>query len=269
MSNITVFSPNLVGAGGCDGARGSYARIGWHTITRDAALTVSSERSGFPGESLRNATTYDRWAPAETPAWAQFDAGANVDIDYVGIASHNLRSMGAEIAVQYSQDSETWSDAIVLTPSRDDALLAWFGPVTARYWRVRIANGATPYIGVVYLGRILVMPRAVTGGHTPGVLARATDIMPSKSDSGQFLGRSVIRQGYATTYHWESLPAQWYRDEFDPFVAAAVKCPFFLAGNPQRWPDEVLYAWTTKDVKPRYSRARDWMEVDLPVEALA
>jgi len=267
MSNITVFSPNLVGSGGCNGPRGTYARIGWHTVTRTAALTVSSERAGFPGESLRNPTTYDRWSPVDTPAWAQFDTGRQTDIDYVGIASHNLR--GIEIAVQHSQDAETWADAIVLTPSRNDALLAWFEPVTARYWRIRIASGANPYIGVVYLGQILVMPRSITGGHTPGVLARKTDILPSKSDSGQFLGRSVIRQGYATTYRWDNLPAQWYRDEFDPFVAAAVKYPFFLAENPRRWPDEVLYAWTTKDVKPRYGRARDWMEVDLPVEALA
>src|SRR5690554_6495363 len=136
MSNITVFSPNLVGAGGCNGPRGTYARIGWHTITRNTALTVSSERTGFPGAALKNATTYDRWSPETTPAWAQWDVGGNVDLDYVGIASHNLR--GATIAVQYSHDASTWQTAITIQPSKDDALIAWWEPITARYWRVLI-----------------------------------------------------------------------------------------------------------------------------------
>ncbi|WP_322997961.1 hypothetical protein [Castellaniella sp.] len=265
MSNITVFSPNLVGTG-CDGVRGSYARIGWHTITRDTTLSVSSERAGFPGIALKNATTYDRWSPVTLPAWAQWDAGGNVDVDYVGIASHNLG--GATVSVQHSQDGTAWTDAIVLTPSKNDALIAWWEQVTARYWRVLIDGNDIYRVGVIYLGKILVMPRSITSGHSPAMLSRNTDILPAKSDTGQFLGRSIIRQGFATTYQWESLPAQWYRDSFDPFVAAAVKYPFFLVANPARWPGESMYAWATKDVKPRYQRQRDWMEVSVPVEAI-
>lgn len=266
MSNITVFSPNLVGGTGCDGPRGSYARIGWHTITRDAALTVSSERAGFPGISLKNATTYDRWSPVTLPAWAQWDARGNVDIGYVGIASHNLR--GAVISVQYSQDAATWQTAISMEPSKDSALFAWWEPVTARYWRVLIEGADIYRIGVIYLGQILVMPRAVTGGHSPALLSRNTDILPSKSDTGQFLGRSIVRQGLQTRYRWESLAAQWYRDQFDPFVAASVKYPFFLVANPARWPGESMYAWTQKDIKPSYQGDRDWMRVELDVEAI-
>ncbi len=267
MSNITVFSPNLVGGTGCDGPRGSYARIGWHTITRTAALTASSARDGWPASAVKNPTTYDRWSPTAFPAWLKFDALSAVDIDYVGLGSHTLR--GADVKVQYSQDDVTWTDAITVQPSRDDALLAWWEPITARYWRILITGAADlSHLGVVHLGRILTMPRGLTGGRGVGVLQRSSDILPSRSDSGQFLGRTVIRRGHAPRYRWDNLPAQWYRDHFDPFVESALSFPFFIAANPARWPDDVLYAWTTDDIEPRYTGQRDWMSVDLPVEAL-
>lgn len=197
----------------------------------------------------------------------RFDAKSNVDIDYVGLGSHTLR--GAEVAIQYSHDDATWHDAITVQPSRDDALLAWWEPVTARYWRVYIASAADlSYLGVVHLGSLLTMPRGLSGGRGVGVLKRSTDILPSRSDSGQFLGRTIIRRGHDPRYRWENLPAQWYRDHFDPFAEAAAKYPFFIAGNPARWPDDVLYAWTTDDIEPTYMGQRDWMSVDLPVEAL-
>lgn len=268
MSNITVFSPNLVGVGGCDGPRGTYARIGWHTVTRDAVLTVSTERAGFPGASLKNSLTYDRWQPVTTPAWAQFDIGGNQDVDYIGIGSHNLASQGSTVVVRYSHNGADWETAITLQPSRDDALLAWWESVTARYWRIEITGGINALVGVIYLGRVLIMPRGLSGGRGVGRLARATEILPSKSDAGQFLGRSIIRRGHAPRYQWDNLPAQWYRDHFDPFVESATRYPFFIAGNPARWPGDVLYAWTEKDIEPRYTGRRDWMSVELPVEAL-
>lgn len=266
MSNITVFSPNLVGGAGCDGSRGTYARIGWQTITRNAVVVASSERLGWPKESVKNATTYDRWSPSEVPAWVSFDAGTNQDIDYFALGSHTLA--GATVTLQYSHDDLTWSDAIILQPSRNDAVMAWFDSITARYWRVHVAGPTTFYLGVVHIGRILTMPRGLTGGSGVGSLKRMTDILPSNSDSGQFLGRTIVRRGHDPRYRWDHLPAQWYRDEFDPFAVSAEKYPFFIATNPARWPDDVLYAWTTGDLDPRYSGNRDWMSVDLVLEAL-
>lgn len=266
MQNITVFSPNLVGTVGCNGVRGNYARIGWDTFTRSADVTASSSRAGFPVESLKNATTYDRWSPSSLPAWAEFDNGSNVDVEYLGIASHTLA--GTTVSVQYSHDDIDWDTAIVLQPSKNDALFAWWEPITARYWRILVDGDGTRYVGVVNLGMMLEMIRPITGNHSPAVLSRKTDTIPAKSDSGQFLGRTVIRQGLSTDYDWENLDPQWYRDNFDPFVESAAKFPFFFVANPARWPGECIYAWTSKDVKPRYQGDRDWMRVTIIVEAI-
>ena len=267
--SIIVVSPSLVEmGGGCWHSSLRHSRIGWNTLTRDAVVTASSQADSWPASALSNSLTYERWKPVAVPAWVQFDAGQPVDVDYLGIASHSLGSAGATFSLQYSSNGSTWVTAIAAEPADDRAMMVLLEPVSARYWRLNI-TGSIASVGVVYLGQVLETYRPVSPGHSPGNLSRTTEIMPNVSEGGQFLGRSVIRMGYSTKYEWEHLPAQWYRDNFDPFVESARKYPFFIAWNPVRYPNEVLYAWTDDDIQPDNEGTRDWMKVSFKVEAIA
>lgn len=268
--SIIVVSPSLVEMGtGCWHSSLRHSRIGWQTLTRDAVVTASSEAESWPASALSNVMTYERWKPAAVPAWVQFDAGRAVEVDYLGIASHALGSAGATFSLQRSSDGATWSDVVTAEPADDSAMMVLFEPVSARYWRLNV-TGAVASVGILYLGKVLETYRPVSPGHSPGSLSRMTEIMPNVSTGGQFLGRSVIRQGYETSYEWEHLPAQWYRDYFDPFAKSAIKYPFFIAWNPLRRPAEVLYAWVPKDdIQPENMGVRDWMRVRFKVEAIA
>ncbi|MBV7482529.1 discoidin domain-containing protein [Bordetella sp. BOR01] len=268
--SIIVVSPSLVEMGtGCWHSSLRHSRIGWRTLTRDAEITASSEADSWPAAALANPMTYERWKPEAVPAWVQFDAGQAVEVDYLGIASHDLGSAGATFSIQCSDDGAAWETAATVEPADDNAIMLLIEPVTARYWRLNVTE-AIGSIGVLYLGKVLETYRPVSPGHSPGNLSRRTEIMPNLSMGGQFLGRSIIRQGYATAYEWAHLPAQWYRDNFAPFVEAARKYPFFIAWNPLRYPAEVLYAWTpAEDIQPENMGVRDWMQVGLKVEAIA
>lgn len=242
-----------------------HARIGYRTITRDAVITASSSRDGWPAQALRSPMTYERWSPIG-PGWAQFDAGKKVKVDYIGVAAHNLGSSSAVLTLQYSNDGAEWITLDKYQMANDHAFMRQFNAVYARYWRVLIDVQA--YIGVIYLGVVLVMQRGAYGGHSPGSLSRVTEIMPNTSEGGQFLGRSIIRKGYATSYEWDYLTADWYRQYFDPFVESARRYPFFIQWFPKKYPDEVLYAWCNEDIQPSNMGTRDFMTVSFPVEAL-
>lgn len=255
----------MAGSGGVEPL--SRARIGYRTITRNATVTATSEAPGFPASAIRHPLTYERWAPAVAPATLTIDAGALVTADYVGIAAHTIGSTGATVAISHSEDGTTWTDVLQTAPTDDKAIMALFEPVMARYWRIRIDRVAE--IGVVYIERALAMQKGVSGGHSPGTLSRQTVIEPSRSVTGQFLGRSIVRRGFQTEYEWEYLDPLWYRANFDPFVAAAIRDPFFIAWRPDKYPEEVLYAWTDRDIAPRYMRIMPkLMQVRLNVEAI-
>ncbi|OZI21717.1 hypothetical protein CAL18_12380 [Bordetella genomosp. 7] len=269
--SVIVVSPSLVEQGDHADGRGyplNHARIGYQTLTRNAVVTASSEAPAFPASATANPMTYERWRPAAVPAWVAYDAGEAVEVDYLGIASHNLGTAGATFALEYSVNGTDWTTVETVEAADDLTIMLLFEPITARYWRLSVTE-AVASVGVVYIGRVLEMQRGLYGGHTPGNLARQTEIMPNKSDGGQFLGRSIIREGYATSYEWDNLTAGWYRQWFDPFVESARKYPFFIAWYPLKYPSEVLYAWCNDDIRPRNQGVRDLMSVGFSVEAIA
>lgn len=268
--SVIVVSPSLVAQSNIVDGRGyplNHARIGYQTLTRGAVITASSEDAMWPASALGNGLTYERWKPTSVPAWVQFDAGQPVECDYFGLAAHNLGTVGAVFAVQYSDDGSSWSTVEAVQPADDKPVMLLFEPITARYWRITLTE-AVGFIGVAYIGRVLEMQRGMYGGHSPGTLSRRTEILPNRSESGQFLGRSIIRQGLATSFDWSNLTARWYRDWFDPFVEAARRYPFFIAWNPLRFPDEVLYGWCNEDIQPTNQGRRDFMSVGFSVEAI-
>ena len=244
------------------------ARIGHHTITRDGTLTASTDQTGSPAYAAGLPNTYESWIPNEVPAWIQVDHGSSIVCDYIGIAAHDIGTTGANIAVQYSSDGISWSDAVTSTAFTDDTpIMIFFDEINARYWRLYI-TGAIPTIGVWYVGKALAMQRAVYGGHSPITLSRNNTVRANTSEGGQFLGRYIVRSSVETTAKFQHLTASWYRSYFDKFVLSARQYPFFFAWRPTDYPREVAYAWTTGDIRPANMGIGDLMEVSFNMKGI-
>lgn len=229
----------------------THARIGWQTLTRDASLSFTGgESEGFPADSVQRATTWERWKPTSLPASLTFDTGTSADAEYLGIAAHTLGTNGDTVTLEYSADAVDWTEVESFAAGSDDAIMLLFNKVGARYWRVTISGGTIPVIGVVYIGEALAMERRIYGGHSPGTLSRNTEVRPTRSETGQFLGRYIRRQGYGTSYDWDNLTPAWYRANFDPFVESARLYPAFISWYPEKYPNEVLFGWVNDDISP-------------------
>lgn len=268
---MLYISPNLV-AGGSRGpaaqSLGQYAVIGWENLVKSATVTATSQRREFPAVAVKNPLTYERWSPTGASGGTiTIDLGGSVLVEYIGIAAHNFGTLGTEVRIECSVGGVNWLDVITLVPTTDNAILvAGIPEELISHIRITVSNGAE--IGVVYAGRLLSMQRKAYGGHSPGTLSRKTEIEPNTSESGQFLGRSIVRKGFETSFNWRHLTADWYRQYFDPFVEHALREPFFIAWYPEKFPDEVLYAWTKDDIWPVNMGVRDYMQVGFSVEAL-
>lgn len=246
----------------------THARIGYNTIATESNVTASSEAAGFPAEAAVNPFTYEGWKPAVLPATWSIDYGETTDVDYIGIAAHTFHVDRCTLSIEYSIDGSTWTTLRELAPGDGAPIMLVFNPITARYWQFTVDGLAAPVIGVIFVGRALAMQRAIYGGHAPITLNRKTTIVPVKTEAGQFLGRSIVRQGNATTFEWKNLTAGWYRQYFDPFVKYARRFPFFIAWRPATFPNEVGYVWTTSDISPSNMGIKDYMQVSLSVEGL-
>jgi hypothetical protein len=245
----------------------THSRIGIDNIARTGTVSASSEAAGFPAIAAANPLTYEFWKPTAFPAWWRVDAGAAATVDYVGIAAHNLGSSRITVEVQSSTNNSTWTTVDSHSPTSDAPIMFLFAPVSARYWRITVTGEAV--IGAVYIGKVLEMQRAAYAGINPIDLSRRTVIRPNRSEGGQWLGRSVIREGSFTSVGFRHLTNAWYRANFDQFVEEARSYPFFFAWRPEGYPDSVGYVWTQGDIVPTTMGIRDFLEVGLDLEGLS
>lgn len=265
-----VFSSSLVVSANAGSVKPlTHARIMYHNLIPGSEVTGTTESAGFEADAVQSYDTYDRWLPTEIPATLTFQLSQASTLDYVFIASHNLGTSGSALVVEHSPDGIDWIEASPERVPSDNTPLAFlFDEVEALYIRIRITSALEiPRIGVVMAGKALAMERPIYGGHSPITLSRQTEIRPSRSEGGQWLGRSVVRKGYATSYEWQNLSASWYREFFDPFVQAARSQPFGIAWRPETFPNEVAYAWTNSDIQPSNSGASNLMSAGFSVVA--
>jgi hypothetical protein len=111
------------------------------------------------------------------------------------------------------------------------------------------------------------MQRPLFGGHRPINLSAKTVYETNTSDSGNFLGRNIVRSGLQSAYQWKYLEDTWMRDYFGDFRQAARTTPFFIAWRPADYPTEVVFGWSPDDIAPENMGAGAYMSVGFSVTA--
>jgi hypothetical protein len=256
---------NNVKSDGCKIPPLNYPRIGFNSILTTANITATSSQDKFDYREVVGDETYKRWKPASLPANFIIDAGeGGQECDYIGIGAHTLT--GCRVVIAASDDNATWQEIIDFLPENNRAIFGLFGSVTYRYWRIRITGNKIPTIGNIKLGKCLVMPSTIYGGHSPITLSRKTAIINQVSDNGQFVDRSTIRNGIVGDYQFKHMPADWVRSELDPFLKHARTGTFYISWNPTKFPDEAAYVWTNGDIAaPQNMGIKDYMSFSFQV----
>jgi len=246
----------------------THSRIGMSHIGRTGTVSASSAAAGFPAAAANNPLTYEFWRATSLPAWWKVDAGTSTSVNYVGIASHTLSDSTATVSVQYSADNSSWTTVDSLTPADNSPIMFLFAPVSARYWRIYITAATVPSVGVVYIGTTLDMQRACYSGLSPIDMSRNTVIRTNVSEGGQWLGRTIIRQGSSMSVGFRHLDYDWYKDNFDPFAVDALSYPFFFAWRPDGYPETIGYVWTSGDITPSTMGIRDLLQVSFDMTGI-
>lgn len=194
--------------------------------------------------------TWERWRSASGTMQSTFQLTSAQTVSVVGIAGHNLASTGSTIVIATAPTiAGTFTDRASLTPTDNDPLWFEFDPVSVQDVRVTITGGTDREVAVIYAGDPLRMTQPIYGGHNPIDLQAETSFRNNNSESGQFLGRDIIRRGLQTSYAWRHLDDQWIRDTFKPFIISARKKPFFIKWRPDYY-DAVAFGYAIDDIKP-------------------
>jgi hypothetical protein len=224
----------------------SNARIGYNNLLT-ASTTAEAAAMLIPN-------TWERYRPTSGAKTVKFQMSAITEIDFVGIAAHNAGTQDGGVSILVSYAATIGGSLVNVENMQfnnaNGALMILFDAVTAA--EIIIEFNATTSgleLGVIYAGLALEMQRGIYGGHTPIVLNAKTQYQSTMSDSGNFLGRVITREGIESTYNWKHLTPEWYRENFQPFVEKAKTTPAFIKWRPDTYED-TAFGFTTADISP-------------------
>lgn len=253
-------------------------RIGWHTLAVFGTVTADQEQPDHPAFNLANPATYLQWRAVDNDEQSIFVALPDPQgVDYIGVYGHNWGSQGTTVHVEYStDDGASWLPAMPPTiPDEEDRVFfREFERAVAPLWRVRLVPTGDlydppPEASLLYLGRILRVPRRMYVGHTPLALGRQARTSTGMSENGQFLGRVLHSIRLETGIEIANLDPLWVREQFDPFARASIARPFFWAWRPGTYPLETGLAWFQGELpQPSNARENGLMSVSFAVQGL-
>lgn len=218
----------------------SGALIGFKNLLT-SATNSNAEKALIPN-------TFERFVPVSGPLSIKYSLATNAEIDFIALAAHNVS--GETFFIKTGLDAEPLETIEFLAPKDNSPIMLIFDSKTVSDVWITSSSVSNFELGVIYAGKFLQMPTNIYGGHSPITLSQQTEYQSIQSESGQFLNRNIIRKGLETSFDWQFLDPDFYRDEFQLFVESARTTPFFLKWRPDFYSYEVAFGWTTADIKP-------------------
>lgn len=237
-----------------------------------STTAAASGTTTFDAANAVDGLTYDYWqASAGGAQWLKIALTASAPVDFLGLAAHDLGSRAASVLFEGSLDDATWVTLLAaFTPPNDKPLLKLLPAVVSyRYYRVTFTPGnGVQKIGALMLGRATPMQRGVRVGHKPAPFARKVEFTTNHTESGNFVGRSILRVSNDIDIQLSSITDAWYREKFEPFALKAETKPWFFMWDKWRRPDEVFFGYATERPIPSNDKTT-FMQVSLSARGFA
>lgn len=281
-----------------------YAYIGYdnHATAPATAISGTGVSTGFSAASAGNWQAFDFVQFDAGACTLVFDFGSSKAIDYIAIAGHTLFTTNADDIVVEVDDLSDFSTAtelvnltldtagqppiysgsyrldtsttIAATTILDDPIMCFaLDAISKRYMRISFTAADTCKIGVVAAGQRMTFERGFFGGFMPPAWNEEVDATNNKSESGVYLGRSIVRSGLKPfDIDLSPVTADWINATWQPFRRHADLLPFIFKWGFDPLSDNVLAlqkAWKASELRNRVAvNGKVWASVGISCEGV-
>lgn len=156
--------------------------------------------------------------------------------------------------------------------SDNSPIILRFEPQSFANIRVRLSAGtSTPYVAVVYVGKLLILMRRIYVNHKVMNYNRKVRTQTSISENGNFLGRVVMSETVESSLELGQIFASYYREKMDDWIKMSAVLPFFFAWRPEQYPNEVAYSWVPNGSNPEIENEEsinEFVRVSMALEGI-
>ena len=252
----TVISKSLVLSG--EVISGNAGIIGYDSIANFDSISCTSETLENPTTNMVNPATAYTWEASSAATQTIIIQSDGREIDYIGIARHNLNQLGLTVTIKYNGITVVPAQSI----SNNQAILFLQNLAAPTTIEIIIAGASiAPKIAVLYVGKALKLQRNIYVGHTPITYGRDRKTINGMSENGQYLGEIVVRETNTTSVNLQNITPDWYRAVLDPYFSSKPRVPCFWAWRSEDYPEEVGYCWVEGNPRPVNQSSNGMMEI--------
>ena len=254
------------------------AFIGYHNRVTSATLSAVGVTSGYSVNSLKN------WQPFEfvsfDAGWSRqitIDCGAAVSVDYFALGGHELFTSNTDNILLAASNDPAFATYITLATLNNVSAGVYDGSyryntstsipsqsvddnynvclkldsVSYRYYRLEFTPSTVVRIAVLALGLRTEFELGFYKGIAPPKLNEDIVVTNNKSESGIYLGRSIVRTGVKpTSINLDNISHAWLYATWLPFKKHAEVYPFFYSfGNTPLYNNQLCYQTSFAPVK--------------------
>lgn len=246
--------------------------IGWDNKVKFGNVSGAPSQTGYPLNNMTNGNTGEVWKSSSLDEQNIVVDFPLAQIDYIGVARHNLSSIQSRVTVLAKIDGDwimVFNQAIL---SSDKPAMLVFNPVFCTAIRINIAGSlGFPSIGVLYAGKLIRPMRGIQAGFVPLEFADQVDLVNDRSESGEFFGSIVTNRRIINTASFRYVNYAWFRQYMGDFIKSiGAGTPFFFAWEPNEYPNDVGFVKVTSSIMPTLEMVAQGYNChfDLPMEAL-
>ena len=254
------------------------AFIGYQNHVTSATLSAAGVTSGYSVNSLKN------WQPFEfvsfDAGWSRqitIDCGAAVSVDYFALGGHELFTSNTDNILLAASNDPAFATYITLATLTNTSAGVYDGSyryntstsipsqsvddnynvclkldsVSYRYYRLEFTPSTVVRIAVLALGLRTEFELGFYKGIAPPKLNEDIVVTNNKSESGIYLGRSIVRTGVKpTSINLDNISHAWLYATWLPFKQHAEVYPFFYSfGNTPLYNNQLCYQTSFAPVK--------------------
>lgn len=253
------------------------AFIGYQNRLTNATLSAAGVNADFNINSLKNWQAWDYVLFDSGSNSITIDCGSSVAVDYFSIAAHELFSTNCDNIILIGSNDSGFATSSTLatfnnvsagiydgsyaldtttaipqqTVSDDYVIALKLDTVNFRYFRLSFDCSAEIKIGVIALGARLDFELGFYRDNMPPLLNEDTIVTNNKSESGIYLGRSIVRTGIKPmSINIDKVSHSWIYNEWLPFKRSAESYPFIYSwGNTPFFNNQLCYQTKFADIK--------------------
>lgn len=231
------------------------------------SVVATTEATDAPVENLLTDSTWDFWKPTSTTATVTATFPSSINITAIGIAAHNLGSLGA--TVNFKRGNTTIA---TITPTDDTPIIMLVSSTAYTIWRIEVTGSSAPVsIGSLFFGSPLVFESGIVPSYNPLWMAENIELLQNQSLGGQFFQNRVIRKSAEGSVQLNILDRSFVEgDAFQNFRNHYNDGKtFFWAAGPSVFDKDAAYVRRTSggEMKPSFNDNGIFYNVNMQLEA--